>query len=118
MIFNVGVPAVSMASGVFQNNGTKSIALVLIFFFALDTVFLCSRTSKPRLRTPHSRFGGPFHPESGYGHDIGGTTVDVDGLVQASVREESMLDLWTSETLNVSFGEHHRNARHQVDPER
>ena len=47
MIFNVGVPAVSMASGVFQNNGTKSIALVVIFFFALDTVFLRSGPRNP-----------------------------------------------------------------------
>ena len=39
MIFNVGVPALSMASGVFQNNGTKSIALVVIFLFSLWAPF-------------------------------------------------------------------------------
>ena len=107
MIFNVGVSALSMASGVFQNNGTKSIALVVIFFFALDTVFSVQDLETPFEDASRRGFSGPFHLESGYGHDIGGTTVDVDGLVQASVREESMLDLWTSETLNVSFGEHH-----------
>ena len=108
MIFNVGVPAVSMASGVFQNNGTKSIALVVIFLFSLWTPFFSVQDLETPFEDASRRgFSGPFHLESGYGHDIGGTTVDVDGLVQASVREESMLDLWTSETLNVSFGEHH-----------
>ncbi|MEC8766606.1 MAG: hypothetical protein VXX16_03650, partial [Candidatus Thermoplasmatota archaeon] len=97
-----------MASGVFQNNGTKSIALVVIFLFSLWTPFFSVQDLETPFEDASRRgFSGPFHLESGYGHDIGGTTVDVDGLVQASVREESMLDLWTSETLNVSFGEHH-----------
>ena len=108
MIFNVGVSALSMAGGVFQNNGTKSIALVVIFLFSLWTPFFSVQDLETSFEDASRRgFSGPFHLESGYGHDIGGTTVDVDGLVQASVREESMLDLWTSETLNVSFGEHH-----------
>ena len=39
--------------------------------------------------------------------DLAGSLIDADGLVQATVREESMLDVWQTEVLNVSFGEHH-----------
>ena len=65
-------------------------------------------TSSPSLDEADAPgFTGPFTQTSGYGHDFAGTTLDVDGLVQVSVREESMLDLWSNEVLNLSFGEHH-----------
>ena len=70
MIFNVGVPAVSMASGVFQNNGTKSIALVVIFLFSLWTPFFSVQNPETPFEDASRRgFSGPFHLESGYGHD-------------------------------------------------
>ena len=46
--------------------------------------------------TESVQFSGPFSASSGYGHDLGGMAIDVDGLVQVAVREESMLDLWSN----------------------
>ncbi len=108
MIFNVGVSAADMADEGFRNNGSKSVLLVSIFLLSLWAPFLAVNDVEDTLDDAVARgFSGPFSLESGFGHDIAGTTLDVDGLVEASVREESMLDLWNTEALNVSFGEHH-----------
>ena len=97
-----------MATGDFQNNGMKSIGLVVLFLLSLLSPLLMTPTSSPSLDEADAPgFTGPFTQTSGYGHDFAGTTLDVDGLVQVSVREESMLDLWSTEVLNLSFGEHH-----------
>ena len=108
MIFNVGVSAPDMADEGFQNNGMKSVLLVLIFVLSLWAPVLAVNDLQDPLENPPARgFTGPFSLESGFGHDIGGTTIDIDGLVDVSVREESMLDMWNTEALNLSFGEHH-----------
>ena len=108
MIFNVGVSAPDMADEGFQNNGMKSVLLVLIFVLSLWAPVLAVNDLQDPLEDPPARgFTGPFSLESGFGHDIGGTTIDIDGLVDVSVREESMLDMWNTEALNLSFGEHH-----------
>ena len=61
-----------MAGGVFQNNGTKSIALVVIFLFSLWTPFFSVQDLETSFEDAQLRgFSGPFHLESGYGHDIG-----------------------------------------------
>ncbi|MEC8399556.1 MAG: FG-GAP repeat protein, partial [Candidatus Thermoplasmatota archaeon] len=80
----------------------------MLFLLSLLSPLLMTPTSSPSLDEADAPgFTGPFTQTSGYGHDFAGTTLDVDGLVQVSVREESMLDLWSTEVLNLSFGEHH-----------
>ena len=108
MIFKVGGRAHAMADVGFQKNGTKSVLLVLIFVLSLMGPLFSANLPDGALDEPEIvQFSGPFSASSGYGHDLGGMTIDVDGLVQATVREESMFDLWSSETLNLSYGEHH-----------
>jgi hypothetical protein len=108
MIFKVGGRAHAMADVGFQKNGTKSVLLVLVFVLSLMGPLFSANLSDVSLDEPDVvQFSGPFSVTSGYGHDLGGMAIDVDGLVQASVREESMFDLWSSETLNLSYGEHH-----------
>ena len=102
MIFKVAGRAQPMATGDFQNNGMKSIGLVVLFLLSLLSPLLMTPTSSPSLdETEAPGFTGPFTQTSGYGHDFAGTTLDVDGLVQVSVREESMLDLWSTEVLSL-----------------
>ena len=97
-----------MADAGFQKNGTKSVLLVLLFVLSLMGPLFSANLSNGSLDEPESvQFSGPFSASSGYGHDLGGMAIDVDGLVQVAVREESMLDLWSSHTLNLSYGEHH-----------
>ena len=108
MIFKVGGRAYAMADVGFQKNGTKSVLLVLVFVLSLMGPLFSANLSDVSLDEPDVvQFSGPFSVTSGYGHDLGGMAIDVDGLVQTSVREESMFDLWSSETLNLSYGEHH-----------
>ncbi|MEL0312478.1 MAG: VCBS repeat-containing protein [Candidatus Poseidoniales archaeon] len=83
-------------------------SLVVLFLLSLLSPLLMNPVDAPTLDEPTEvGFSGPFTLASGYGHDLAGSTLDVDGLVGATVREESMLDLWETEGLNVSFGEHH-----------
>ena len=108
MIFKVGGRAYAMADDVFQKNGKKSIMLVLIFILSLMGPLFSTNLANSALDDPEPvQFSGPFSVASGHGHDLGGMTIDVDGLVQVAVREESMLDLWSSHALNLSYGEHH-----------
>ena len=108
MIFKVAGCANRMAANDFQNKGGKSIGLVVLFLLSLLSPLLMNPADAPSLDRPGEvGFSGPFTQASGYGHDIAGSAIDVDGLVGATVREESMLDLWQTEGLNVSFGEHH-----------
>ena len=108
MIFKVAGCAYRMAANDFQNKGGKSIGLVVLFLLSLLSPLLMNPVDTPSLEAPGEvGFSGPFTQASGYGHDIAGSAIDVDGLVGATVREESMLDLWHTEGLNVSFGEHH-----------
>ena len=108
MIFKVAGCANRMAANDFQNKGGKSIGLVVLFLLSLLSPLLMNPADAPSLEGPGEvGFSGPFTQASGYGHDIAGSAIDVDGLVGATVREESMLDLWQTEGLNVSFGEHH-----------
>ncbi|MGB2372771.1 MAG: hypothetical protein ACPIA6_03640, partial [Poseidonia sp.] len=82
--------------------------LVVLFLLSLLSPLQMNPVDAPSLDEPAEvGFSGPFTMASGYGHDLAGSTLDVDGLVGATVREESMLDLWETEGLNVSFGEHH-----------
>jgi hypothetical protein len=62
---------------------------------------LLEDAASPSMRT------GSFNLTSGYGHDIAGTAISVDGLDMATVRPESLLDYWWSEELNNSSVEHH-----------
>ena len=108
MIFKVAGCAYRMAANDFQNKGGKSIGLVVLFLLSLLSPLLMNPVDTPSLEAAGEvGFSGPFTQASGYGHDIAGSAIDVDGLVGATVREESMLDLWHTEGLNVSFGEHH-----------
>ncbi len=108
MIFKVAGCAYRMATSNFQNKGGKSVSLVVLFLLSLLSPLLMNPVDAPTLDEPTEvGFSGPFTLASGYGHDLAGSTLDVDGLVGATVREESMLDLWETEGLNVSFGEHH-----------
>ncbi len=97
-----------MADVGFQKNGTKSVLLVFIFVLSLMGPLFSANLQDGSLDEPKVvQSTGPFSASSGYGHDLGGMAIDVDGLVQASVREESMFDLWSSEILDLSYGEHH-----------
>ena len=97
-----------MAGVEFQKIHFKSVLLVLLFVVSLwapavpvesdiDTL----EESKSVLKT------APYSLESGYGHDLGSSALDVDGLVQVGVREESMFDMWITTAFNTTSGEHH-----------
>ena len=108
MIFKVAGCGDPMAANLFQNNGSKSVGLVVLFLMSLLSPLLMNPAGEYSLdESDEIGFSGPFTQPSGYGHDLAGSVIDVDGLVGATVREESMLDLWHMEALNVSFGEHH-----------
>ena len=108
MIFKVAGCAYRMAADIFQNKGGQSVGLVVLFLMSLLSPLLMNPVGEPSLdESDEMSFSGPFTQSSGYGHDLAGSVIDVDGLVGATVREESMLDAWQTEMLNVSFGEHH-----------
>lgn len=108
MIFKVGGCANLMAGSDFQNKGGKSVGLIVLFLLSLLSPLLMQPSDEPVLNESDAiGFSGPFTQTSGYGHDLAGSVIDVDGLVGATVREESMLDLWLTEELNISFGENH-----------
>ena len=48
----------------------------------------------------------PFTAQSGYGHDFGGMSVTYDGLDQALVRQESLLDQFTLDVTAFNTSEH------------
>ena len=108
MIFKVAGCAYRMAANDFLRKEGKSVGLVVLFLLALLSPLLMNPVEGPALdESDNLAFSGPFTQASGYGHDLAGSLIDADGLVQATVREESMLDVWQTEMLNVSFGEHH-----------
>ena len=97
-----------MAGGKVQNLQFKSTLLVLLFVASLWAPMLAQESAEDTLTEGTGVLNtAPYGLASGYGHDIGSTTVDVDGLVQASVREESMFDMWVSTAFNTSSTEHH-----------
>ena len=97
-----------MAGGKVQNLQFKSNLLVLLFVASLWAPMLAQESAEDTLAEDTGVLNtAPYGLASGYGHDIGSTTLDVDGLVQASVREESMFDMWVSTAFNTSSTEHH-----------
>ena len=108
MIFYVGGPAQDMADGTFQNIHFKSVFLVALFVLSLWSPALSVETPADDLQSqPIIAQSAPYALESGYGHDLASTAIDVDGLVQVNVREESMFDMWITTAFNTSTNEHH-----------
>lgn len=108
MIFKVGGCEGSMSDARSQSFHGKSVLLVALFLLSI---------ASPLVPPPGSVdvFDGneipvmaaPFSLASGYGHDFAGTSVSVDGLDNALVREESMFDYWIATELNNSSVENH-----------
>ena len=82
----------------------------------LTALFLCSLAAPLAPNTPaeqelkdlrHVRLNAAFSLTEGSSHEFGGTLVNVDGLENAVVREESMFDYWISTELNNSSLENH-----------
>lgn len=97
-----------MSGGHTSNFQMKSGLLVFLFLAALCSPMMENPSLIDALEDdPDVRRNAPFSLSSGYGHDLAGTTVNVDGLVNAVVREESMFDSWMSHELNNSSVEHH-----------
>ena len=97
-----------MAGVEFQNIQLKSVMLTLLFVVSLWAPVLSQQPEQEPLDEAHSVLQtAPYSLESGYGHDLGSSTIDVDGLVQVGVREESMFDLWMTTEFNTSSSEHH-----------
>ena len=86
----------------------KSVLLVMVFVLAsLSPMLMVQQPPNEQLEAIKVARNSPFSLASGYGHDIAGTTVSIDGLDNAVVREESMFDYWISTELNNSSVEHH-----------
>ena len=82
MIFYVGGPAQDMADGNFQNIHFKSVFLVALFVLSLWSPALSVETPADDLQSqPIIAQSAPYALESGYGHDLASTAIDVDGLV-------------------------------------
>ena len=95
-----------MAGVDFQKIHFKSVMLVLLFVVSLWAPVVSLPLGEDSLERVSVLLIAPYL-ESGYGHDIGSSTIDVDGLVQAEVREESMFDMWLTTEFNTSSTEHH-----------
>ena len=97
-----------MSDAVSQSLHIKSVLLTTVFLLASLGPMLAVPAPPQTLDEPQDvRRNAPFSLASGYGHDLAGTTVSVDGLVGAVVREESMFDYWHTLELNNSSVEHH-----------
>ena len=97
-----------MAGVEFQKIHLKSVLLVLLFVVSLWAPVVPVHSDRASLEESNNVLQtAPYSLESGYGHDIASSTVDVDGLVQAGVREESMFDMWITTEFNTSGTEHH-----------
>ncbi len=97
-----------MSDAATQSFHSKSVLMVLLFVLAsLGPVLTPSTTLAALDDEPIVQLNAPFSLTSGYGHELAGTLVNVDGLVNAVVREESMFDYWHSVELNNSSTEHH-----------
>ena len=97
-----------MAGVDFQKIHFKSVMLVLLFVVSLWAPVVSVPPGEDSLDEAQPvLLTAPYSLESGYGHDIGSSTIDVDGLVQAKVREESMFDMWVTTEFNTSSTEHH-----------
>ena len=110
-----------MSDAVSQNLHLKSVLLTAVFLLASLGPMLAMPAPVETLDEPHDvRHNAPFSLTSGYGHDLAGTSVSVDGLDGAIVREESMFDYWHATELNNSSSEHHgtpdmKLARHDKE---
>ena len=91
-----------MAANDFLRKEEKSVGLVVLFLLALLSPLLMNPVQGPSLEeSDNLAVSGPFSQASGYGHDLAGSLIDADGLVQATVREESMLCLlYTSDAAD------------------
>lgn len=108
MIFKVGGCEGGMSDAVSQSFHSKSVLMVMLFLLASVSPMLSSFEGSETLdESTDVRRNAPFSLGSGYGHELAGTTVSVDGLDNAVVREESMFDAWMSVELNNSSAEHH-----------
>lgn len=97
-----------MAGSGFQRIHLKSVMLALLFVVSLWAPVVSVQPSEAVLdEAGDALLTASYSLESGYGHDLGSSTIDVDGLVQADVRDESMFDMWFSTTFNTSNSEHH-----------
>ncbi len=98
-----------MSDGGQQKILRQSLALVLCLVLSSWSMAFTSPSFETLLEdaaSPSMRTGS-FNLTSGYGHDIAGSAISVDGLDMATVRPESLLDYWWSEELNNSSVEHH-----------
>ena len=98
----------SMSDASAQSFHAKSVLLVLLFLLSIASPIVPASGPSDILEqaSPSARMA-PFNLASGYGHELAGTTVTVDGLDNALVREESMFDYWITTELNNSSTEHH-----------
>jgi hypothetical protein len=97
-----------MAGVEFQNIQFKSVMLTLLFVVSLWAPVVSQQPEQDTLDEANSVLqSAPYSLESGYGHELGSSTIDVDGLVQVGVREESMFDMWITTEFNTSTTEHH-----------
>ena len=108
MIFKVGGCQGDMSDAKPQPFLSKSVLTVVLFLLAsLGPVLTSTVLMETLEEDPIVQLNAPFSLSSGYGHELAGTLVNVDGLVNAVVREESMFDFWSSIELNNSSTEHH-----------
>ena len=112
-----------MAGVEFQKIHLKSVLLVLLFVVSLWAPVVPVHSDRASLEESNTvLLTAPHTLESGYGHDIASSTVNVDGLVQAGVREESMFDMWiTTPSTECAWGtaceETRENARSMRSPQ-
>ena len=108
MIFKVGGCEVDMSDAGNQISHLKSVFLALLFLCSLAAPLSPSAPPVEVLEDIQDvRLNTAFAATEGSSHDFAGTSISVDGLQNAVVREESMFDYWISTELNNSTTEHH-----------
>ena len=86
----------------------QSIALVVVFLLSLlgPMVGPVNQPATELDEQPSVQFSSPFSANSGHGHDFGGMSIVYDGLDQAMVRQESLIDQFTLDLTMFNVSEH------------
>ena len=88
------------------NSVPKTAMLVMLFILSSWMPMISYPLEEKLEDVTDSSSSSPFTTVSGSSHDFAGFTLNFDGLENATVRQESMLDLWESEVVMNSSGEH------------
>ena len=91
-----------MARVLTLRNSLVPVLIVTLFLFqSMNPIITSHEEINNSLEEASSQFSNPFvdHNSTFYGHDFAGSQISIDGLIDATVRYESALDLWNSHVI-------------------